>query len=218
MLYKHLGAHLVCKGEVLGIMFAVWAPNARKVSVFGDFNGWNKDQYLMSQRWDGTGIWELFVPGVSEGALYKFHVTDSYGHGADKADPFGFEMECPPETASRISIPRNFQWSDSEWIASRELKDPGTMPVSIYEVHLGSWRRVPEEKDRYLRYAELADWLPEHCVSLGFTHVEFMPVMEHPFYGSWGYQITGYFAPPPGMALPMNFACLLTSCISITSV
>lgn len=209
MLYKHLGAHPVHKDGAPGVMFAVWAPNAQSVSVFGDFNGWDKDQYPLLQRWDGTGIWELFVPGIAERALYKFHITDSSGYGTDKADPFGFEMECPPDTASRISAPGNFTWSDSEWMTARGLKEPGKMPISIYEIHLGSWRRVPDENDRYLQYTELADWLPEYCVALGFTHVEFMPVMEHPFYGSWGYQITGYFAPSARYGTPDELRLLI---------
>jgi 1,4-alpha-glucan branching enzyme len=209
MLYKHLGAHLVDTEAGAGVLFSVWAPNAQKVSVFGDFNGWDKEQYQLLQRWDGTGIWELFIPGIASGLLYKFYITDSSGHGTDKADPFGFEMECPPATASRISASGSFNWSDSEWMETRRYKKVDEMPVSIYEIHLGSWRRVPEEDNRHLRYTELADWLPEYLVSLGFTHVEFMPVMEHPFYGSWGYQITGYFAPSSRYGTPDELRLLI---------
>lgn len=195
MLYKHLGAHPVTVNEVKGVQFSVWAPGANYVSVIGDFNGWDKGSHKMAPRWDSSGIWELFIPDVMDGSTYKYHIGNASGFTMDKADPFGFEMEIPPHTGSKVTKKSQFKWSDKKWINQRTGKPIAELPLSIYEVHPGSWRRVPEEGNRWLTYREMAETLPAYCVDMGFTHVELMPVMEHPFYGSWGYQLTGYFAP-----------------------
>jgi len=194
MLYKHLGAQPVVLNGTPGIQFSVWAPNAGHISVIGDFNGWNGGSHRMQPRWDSSGIRELFVPQVPEGSLYKFRIRYSDGSYTDKADPFAFASETPPYTASRITYGSRFAWSDDTWMQQRQSASITERPLSIYEIHLGSWRRVPEDGDRYMTYRELADYLPAYCVEMGFSHVEFMPLMEHPFYGSWGYQVTGYFA------------------------
>jgi 1,4-alpha-glucan branching enzyme len=195
MLYKHLGAHVVTVNGAEGVQFSVWAPGANYVSVIGEFNDWNKGSHKLLPRWDSSGIWEIFVPNVDIGDAYKYHISNASGFNIDKADPFGFEMEMPPHTASRITAKSKFKWSDKKWMNSRSRAPITEQPLSVYEVHLGSWRRIPEEGNRWLTYRELADELPAYCAEMGFTHVELLPVMEHPFYGSWGYQVTGYFAP-----------------------
>jgi len=209
MLYKHLGAHPAKVSGIDGIQFSVWAPNARAVAVIGDFNDWDKQSLPMKPRWDGSGIWELFVPDIKVNALYKYHIANDNGFAVDKADPFAFEAELPPQTASRITQKNSFTWSDKRWLNSRNKTNIKSVPLSIYEVHIGSWRRVPEEGNRYLTFREMADWLPSYCAEMGFTHVELMPVMEHPFYGSWGYQITGYFAPSSRYGTPDDFRYLI---------
>jgi 1,4-alpha-glucan branching enzyme len=195
MLYKHLGAHYITFDGVQGVQFSVWAPGANYVSVMGDFNDWNKGSHKLKPRWDSSGIWELFVPEVNIGSVYKYHIGNASGFQMDKADPFGFEMEVPPHTGSRITTPGTFKWTDKKWLNNRLKQHITEQPLSIYEVHLGSWRRVPEEGGRWMTYREMADHLPQYCAMMGFTHVEFLPVMEHPFFGSWGYQVTGYYAP-----------------------
>jgi 1,4-alpha-glucan branching enzyme len=207
-LYHKLGAHgLEDKGEA-GTYFAVWAPDAEQVWVTGDFNGWDKGSHPLAHRAQ-SGIWEGFIPGVGQGALYKYHVASKYGaYRVDKADPFAFSYEGPPRTAS-IVWDLDYAWEDGDWMAQRFRANALDAPMSVYEVHLGSWRRVPEEGDRFLTYRELAPLLAEHVQRLGFTHVEFMPVMEHPFYGSWGYQTTGYFAPTSRYGAPQDFMFLL---------
>ena len=203
-----LGAH---PGEVdgtTGVHFSVWAPNATSVSVIGDFNGWNHDQHPMSAR-DVSGIWELFVPDVGHGTTYKFHIRSHHGHTrVDKADPFAVHTETPPLTGSKV-WDLSYEWGDHEWMATREDRQRLDRPMSIYEMHLGSWRWGGDELDRPLNYAELADPLIEHLDRMGFTHVEFMPVMEHPFGGSWGYQTTGYFAPTSRFGTPQDFKGLV---------
>lgn len=194
MLYKHLGAQPFRLNGNDGIHFSVWAPNAVKVALIGDFNHWNGSTHHLNPRWDSSGIWELFVPDVPEGALYKFRIHQSDNRVTDKADPFAFRSELPPHTASRIPSKEVFKWSDKRWLNKRQKLDIKEQPLSIYELHIGSWRRVPEESNRFMTYREIAGYLPAYCKEMGFTHVEFMPLMEHPFYGSWGYQITGYFA------------------------
>ncbi|MEM2865932.1 MAG: 1,4-alpha-glucan branching protein GlgB [Candidatus Hadarchaeales archaeon] len=204
-LYRKLGAHLVDGGA----HFAVWAPNAEYVSVIGSFNGWDPGASPLRPREDGSGIWEGFVEGVRKGDLYKYRILSRYGgHAADKADPFAFLGEVPPRTAS-VVWELDYEWGDGEWMRSRRERNSLSSPMSIYEVHLGSWRRVPEEGNRFLTYSEMARWLPEYVEEMGFTHVEFLPVMEHPFYRSWGYQVTGYFSPTSRYGTPQEFMGLV---------
>ena len=208
-LYEKLGSHLMTVDGVEGTLFAVWAPNAATVSVIGDFNGWNKDSHHLNLRHDGSGIWEGFIPDVHHGALYKYHIfSRHHQYAGDKGDPFAFFWETPPRTSS-VVWNLSYEWSDGEWMKSRFARNSLTSPFSVYEIHLGSWRRVPEQNNRSLTYRELAYYLPEYLKDLGFTHVEFMPVMEHPFYGSWGYQITGFFAPTSRFGSPQDFMFLV---------
>jgi len=205
-LYEKLGAHISKDPE--GTSFAVWAPNADWVSVIGDFNGWNRDSNKLVPR-EQSGIWEGFIPGVAHGALYKYHVHSRVTRtGADKADPFAVFAEQPPRQAS-VVWDLSYGWGDAEWLSSRQRANSRQAPWSVYEVHLGSWMRVPEEENRWLTYRELAPHLADYAHRLGFTHVEFMPVMEHPFYGSWGYQVTGYFAPTSRYGTPQDFMFLV---------
>ena len=202
-LYEKLGCQLTTQDTVAGAFFAVWAPNAERVSVRGDFNGWNPESHPLHVRWDGSGIWEGFVPGVQHGQAYKFLVTSKLGgHGQEKADPFALYAETPPRTASRAWA-LDYEWNDAEWMKHRRSKNALNAPHSIYEVHLGSWRR--DEANRPLSYRELAQELAAYVSEMGFTHVELMPVTEHPFYGSWGYQTTGYFAPTARYGTPQDF-------------
>ncbi len=208
-LYQKFGAHLMIVGGERGVHFAVWAPNARSVSVMGDFNGWNRGSHLLAVRGDGSGIWEGFIPDIGSGALYKYHIISRNGpYAADKGDPFAFAWEPPPKTSS-IVWDLDYAWHDAEWMAHRKDSSAPDAPVAVYELHPGSWRRVPEEGNRPLTYRELAEYLPEYIRDAGFTHVEFMPVMEHPFYGSWGYQMTGYFAPTGRYGTPQDFMYLV---------
>ena len=207
-LYEKLGAHPLTAGGTEGTYFAVWAPNARQVWVMGDFNGWDKSSHPLYSRGQ-SGIWEGFVPGVGPGDLYKYHlVSHHHGYSVDKQDPFAFYNEVPPRTAS-IVWPLDYRWQDQVWMDHRGGNNSLQAPMAIYEVHLGSWRRVPEEGGRPLTYRELAEQLPEYVAEMGFTHVEFLPVMEHPFYGSWGYQTTGYFAPTSRYGTPQDFMYLV---------
>ena len=205
-LYEKLGAHLSEDPE--GASFAVWAPNADWVSVIGDFNGWSRDANKLMPR-EQSGIWEGFIPGVKHGTLYKYHVHSRVTRtGADKADPFAVFAEQPPRQAS-IVWDLTYDWGDEDWMRNRSRANGRQSPWSVYEVHLGSWMRVPEEENRWLTYRELAPRLADYAHRLGFTHVEFMPVMEHPFYGSWGYQVTGYFAPTSRYGTPQDFMFLV---------
>ncbi|MBC7772644.1 MAG: 1,4-alpha-glucan branching protein GlgB [Pyrinomonadaceae bacterium] len=204
-LFDKLGAHLLPSG---GVAFAVWAPNARYVSVMGNFNGWDRGSHPMKAI--GTsGIWSGIVPGITEGAVYKFHIAarDS-SYAVDKADPFGFMHETPPSTGSIVRS-LEYTWNDKAWHVSRGTRQSLRAPMSVYEVHLGSWMRDPAEPTRMLSYGELAPQLAEYCSRMGFTHVELLPVMEHPFYPSWGYQTTGYFAPTSRYGTPQDFMCLV---------
>jgi 1,4-alpha-glucan branching enzyme len=207
-LYEKLGSHLMTVDGAEGALFAVWAPNASSVSVIGDFNDWNKDAHALRVRHDGTGIWEGFIPGVGHGALYKYHIVSRDHHEADKGDPFAFSWETPPRTSS-VVWDLSYNWHDGEWMKDRHTRNSLRSPFSVYELHLGSWRRVPEQNNRSLTYREMAAYLPEYLKDSGFTHVEFMPVMEHPFYGSWGYQVTGYFAPTSRYGTPQDFMFLI---------
>jgi 1,4-alpha-glucan branching enzyme len=207
-LYRKLGAHVIREHDKPGTYFAVWAPDAEQVLVTGDFNKWDKAGHPLRQRGQ-SGIWEGFVPGVGQGALYKYHVISRFGgYRVDKADPFAFSYEGPPRTAS-IVWDLDYSWGDGSWMARRSQRNALGGPMSIYEMHLGSWRRVPEEDNGYLTYREIAPWLAEYVQHLGFTHVEFLPVMEHPFYGSWGYQTTGYFAPTSRFGSPQDLMFLV---------
>jgi 1,4-alpha-glucan branching enzyme len=207
-LYEKLGAHLLEAEGQAGAYFAVWAPDARQVTVMGDFNGWHKSSHPLSPRAQ-SGIWEGFIPGVSQGACYKYHIRSRHqDYQVDKADSFGFHFEGPPRTAS-IVWDLEYSWGDREWMAGRQGRNSLDAPLSIYEMHLGSWRRVPEEGNRFLTYRELAPLLADYLQQLGFTHVEFLPIMEHPFYGSWGYQTTGFFAPTSRYGTPQDFMFLV---------
>jgi 1,4-alpha-glucan branching enzyme len=207
-LYDRLGAHPATVDGVRGTTFAVWAPNAEAVSVMGDWNGWDKERNPLAPR-AGSGIWEGFVPGVGPGALYKYFLRSRQrGYAVDKADPLAFRAQLPPDTASEVADLRH-TWGDGEWMARRAERVALGAPVSIYELHLGSWRRVPEDGNRSLSYRELAAVLPDYVADLGFTHVELLPVMEHPFYGSWGYQTTGYFAPTRRYGTPEDLMHLV---------
>ncbi len=207
-LYDKLGAHPATVDGVGGTVFGVWAPNARSVSVVGDFNGWDADAHPLAER-GRSGIWEGFLPGVGRGAVYKYHIVSQFNDfRVDKADPVGFYHEESPRTAS-IVWDLAYEWSDAEWMRLRGGRNALSSPVSVYEVHLGSWQRVPEEGGRSLTYRELAPRLAEHVKKTGFTHVELLPVTEHPFYGSWGYQTTGYFAPTSRYGTPQDFMFLI---------
>ncbi|MBI2525000.1 MAG: 1,4-alpha-glucan branching protein GlgB [Candidatus Rokubacteria bacterium] len=204
--YDKLGAHPARVDGVKGVIFAVWAPNARRVSVVGDWNSWDGRRHPMRLH-PANGIWELFVPSVTEGARYKFEVLARSGAPlALKADPYAVCFEPDePRTASVVRDLSGYQWQDAAWMAGRGNRQGLAQPMSIYEVHLGSWRRVPEEGGRFLGYHELADQLADYVTDLGFTHVELLPVMEHPFYGSWGYQTIGYYAPTRRYGEPRDF-------------
>jgi 1,4-alpha-glucan branching enzyme len=202
-LYERLGAHVRELDGVLGTSFAVWAPNARSVSVVGDFNSWDGRLHPMRSLGSG-GIWELFVPGVDDGARYKFEIRTQDGELRLKADPLAFHAEHPPRTDSIVHRSR-FTWSDDEWLERRRESEPLAGPMSIYEVHLGSWRRDPENPHQVMPYRVLAEQLADYVSDLGFTHVELLPVMQHPFAGSWGYQVTGYYAPHSWFGEPDDF-------------
>ncbi len=208
-LYEKLGCHLTESDGVAGAQFALWAPNARAVSVIGEWNGWADAQHPLRPRGDGSGIWEAFVPGVARGQAYKYRIASAYrDYQVDKADPFACCTEMPPRTASR-AWRLDYQWQDDGWMKSRGARNALNAPISIYEVHLGSWRRIPEDGCRWLSYREIATPLATHVRDLGFTHVEFLPLAEHPFYGSWGYQCTGYFAPTARYGTPQDFMYLI---------
>ena len=207
-LYERLGAHPMTVGGTGGTYFAVWAPDAERVCVAGTFNDWDKTSHALRPR--GTsGIWEGFVPGVGHGTLYKYHIVSRHhGYRVDKTDPFSVFNEIPPKAAS-IVWDLEYPWDDQEWMAAREGRNALDAPIAIYEVHLGSWRRVPEEGNRSLSYRELAPVLAEYVGQMGFTHVEFLPVTDHPFFGSWGYQTTGYFAPSGNYGTPQDLMYLI---------
>ncbi|WP_345084876.1 1,4-alpha-glucan branching protein GlgB [Nemorincola caseinilytica] len=204
-LYNKLGAYIMDANGTTGTYFAVWAPNAKNVSLTGNFNGWNKDSHRMNVRWDSSGIWELFVPGIGQGEYYKYAITGPDGRVVEKSDPYATHCETSPGTAS-VVWDRQYKWTDKKWMNERQRKPQMQKPVTIYEVHLGSWRR---KDGRSLSYRELSEELPAYCVYMGFTHVELMPIMEHPFYGSWGYQATGYYAPTSRYGVPQDLMHLI---------
>ena len=198
-LYRELGCHFDPAG---GATFAVWAPNASEVSVIGEWNGWRPGTDMLAARWDQSGIWEARVPAVKYGQSYKYRITARDGRATDKADPFAFYAEMPPARASR-AWSLDYEWNDAAWMSARASRNALNAPFSIYEAHLGSWRRG--ENDRLLGYREVATMLAEYVSGMGFTHIELMPITEHPFYGSWGYQTTGYFAPTARYGTPQDF-------------
>jgi 1,4-alpha-glucan branching enzyme len=207
-LYEKLGAHPMVVGGQEGYHFAVWAPDALKASVIGEFNQWDKRAHPLQPRGQ-SGIWEGFIPEVSKGAVYKFHIVSRYnGYRVDKADPFAFCSEMPPSTGS-IAWDLNYTWGDQDWMAGRGRYNDAGAPMSIYEVHLGSWMRTGEGGKRPLTYLEIAPRLADYIQQMGFTHVELLPIMEHPFYGSWGYQTVGYFCPTSRYGTPQDFMQLI---------
>jgi 1,4-alpha-glucan branching enzyme len=207
--YEKLGAH---PGEMdgrRGVHFAVWAPNAESVSVIGDYNGWDPSSHPMQPRAQ-AGLWESFIPDIGTGTLYKYHIASRVnGYQVDKADPYGYAAEVRPQTASRVWDLAGYSWEDREWMATRKEHNSLDSPISIYEVHLASWRRVPEERNRWLSYREMAVQLADYVHDAGFTHVEFLPITEHPFDGSWGYQTIGYYAPTSRFGTPADFMFLV---------
>ncbi|WP_462326640.1 1,4-alpha-glucan branching protein GlgB [Desulfobaculum sp.] len=209
-LYEKLGAHVMTHDGEPGVLFAVWAPNATSVSVIGTFNDWDPTAHYLSARHDSSGIWEGFIPGAAEGALYKYHIRSAAGGGfeGNKSDPFALHGEAPPQSAS-IVRDLDYGWSDGEWMTGRGARNALDAPMSVYEVHLGSWMR--SEEGYTLNYTDLARDLPGYVRDLGFTHVEFLPVMEHPFFGSWGYQTTGYFCPSSRLGSPQEFMDLVNA-------
>ena len=203
--YEKLGAHTTKLDGVPGVNFVVWAPNAKRVSVVGDFNRWDGRRHPMRNH-PGNGIWEIFIPGLGEGTLYKFEIKPRSGEEiALKADPFAFAVELEPRTASIVADLDAYRWADHAWMEARDRRNPLEQPLAIYEVHLGSWMRVPEEANRFLTYRELAPRLADYVTEMGYTHIELLPVTEHPFYGSWGYQTIGYFAPTRRYGTPVDF-------------
>ncbi len=206
-LYEKLGAHLVEVNGVKGVYFAVWAPTAQSVSVVGDFNYWTGGEHPLQVRWDSSGIWEGFIPEIAKGALYKYKIQSNInGIVTEKADPFALYCEKPPHTAS-VVWDLDYKWKDENWMQSRENHNGLDKPYSVYEVHLGSWKRG--DHNRFLTYLELADDLVSYVKETGFTHVEFMPIMEYPYDPSWGYQLTGYFAPTSRFGKPQDFMVLV---------
>jgi 1,4-alpha-glucan branching enzyme len=207
-LYEKFGAHPCTRDGVTGTQFAVWAPAAEQVYVMGDFNSWYKHNWKLYAQ-GSSGVWVGFVPNLGPGAVYKYHIVSRFnGFEVDKADPVGFWHEVPPRTAS-VVCDLSYQWRDQEWMATRWKKNGLRSPISIYEMHIGSWMRVPEEGNRWLGYRELADKLIAYLKHTQFTHVEFMPITEHPFYGSWGYQTTGFFAPTSRYGTPQDLMHLI---------
>lgn len=210
--YRFMGAQLKTVAGVDGCSFAVWAPNARRVSVVGDFNFWDGRRHMMRKHIP-SGIWEIFVPGVAEGACYKFELRARSGELLPhKADPYGFYAQQPPEQASRVSDIRGYQWQDDDWQSRKWQYTKRDKPISVYEVHLGSWKRVPEDGNRYFNYRELAENLIPYAKDMGFTHLQLMPVSEYPFDGSWGYQPIGLYAPTSRYGTPDDFKYFVDRC------
>ncbi|RKD16353.1 1,4-alpha-glucan branching enzyme [Pelobium manganitolerans] len=207
-LFDKLGSHVVTHNGVVGTYFAVWAPNAHYVSVIGNFNYWDNSSHPLYVRWDGTGIWEGFIPHVGNGETYKYFINSTNGADLEKADPFALRSEEPPRTAS-IVWDTWYEWKDKEWMMHRHKNNALNQPMSVYEVHFGSWSRSPETPDLFLSYRDMADKMVPYVKEMGFTHVEFMPLMEHPFYPSWGYQITGYFAASCRYGTPQDLMFLI---------
>ncbi len=208
-LYELFGSHTLEHKGVTGTYFAVWAPNAQVVCVTGNFNGWDKYSHQLFVRWDGSGIWEGFIPNVGHGETYKYTIKSFYGEELEKGDPFALRWEEPPRTASIITH-TYFDWNDEDWMQTRIEHTALTKPYSIYEVHFGSWARSPESPDQFLSYRQMADVMVKYVKDMGFTHVEFMPLAEHPYYPSWGYQLTGYFAASTRYGSPQDLMFLIS--------
>jgi 1,4-alpha-glucan branching enzyme len=230
-IYEKMGAHAIELDGVAGVYFAVWAPNARNVSVIGDFNHWDGRQHQMAIG--GNGIWTIFMPGLTVGSAYKYEIKNQDGHPYEKSDPYGFQQEVRPKTASIVANLNNYEWQDQDWLEKRRTTDTLSQPISVYECHIGSWLHadaaqpawlpdgtkestviVSEEKPgaRYLTYRELAAQLIPYVQELGFTHIELLPIAEHPFDGSWGYQVTGYYAPTSRYGSPEDFMYFVDQC------
>jgi len=207
-LYEKFGSHVIENNGVLGTYFAVWAPNAQYVSVIGGFNGWNRGTHQLYIRWDSSGIWEGFIPDVGNGETYKYFIQSASGEELEKGDPFALRWEEPPRTAS-IVWDTWYQWEDKSWMDARRQHNGLDKPYSVYEVHIGSWARSGESPDEFYTYEQLADKLVPYVKHMGFTHVELMPIMEHPYYPSWGYQISGYFAASSRYGTPQQLMLLI---------
>ncbi len=206
-LYEKFGSHVVTVDGETGTYFAVWAPSAKSISVVGDFNYWIEGEHMLNVRWDGSGIWEGFIPNVGVGTLYKYKIFSHHNnYSVEKADPYAKKCELPPNTAS-VVWEDDYSWKDSRWMKSRKEKNALDAPYSVYEVHLGSWKR--KDNNKFLSYKEMADELVDYVKKMNFTHVEMMPVMEYPFDPSWGYQLTGYFAPTSRFGNPDEFKYLV---------
>ncbi len=210
--YEKLGAHVMEINGVKGVHFAVWAPNAKEISVVGNFNNWDRKRHKMQLLGD-SGIWEIFIPGLDEGELYKFEITSKYhGYREQKADPFAFFFEVRPKSAAIVYNINKYKWNDDKWMENRKNKNWFDSPIAIYEVHLGSWMRVPEENNRFLTYRELSERLIPYVKEMGYTHIELLPVTEHPLDASWGYQTIGYFAPTSRFGKPEDFMYFIDQC------
>ena len=208
-IYEKLGAHFTRIAGQDGVHFAVWAPNAAYMAVMGEWNEWSKESHPMS-RFGETGIWTAFVPGVRQGQAYKYFVRSQYeDFEIDKADPFAFSTELVPQTASRVWDYTGYSWGDQDWMSRRAERNAGDAPINMYEMHLGSWIRDPERPKEFYSYRELAPKLAEYLTAMNYTHVEFLPIMEHPFYGSWGYQTVAYYAPSSRYGTPQDFMYLI---------
>ena len=207
-LYEKFGAHALTHEGTEGTYFSVWAPNAESVSVIGDFNGWNPYSHALLVRWDGSGIWEGFIPNVGVGSLYKYYIRSHQGETLEKSDPFALQCEVPPRTASVVSTTW-YEWGDGDWMQSRREHNGFNKPIAVYELHLGSWMRSPDNPSELPGYRDIAAKLVPYIKEAGFTHVELMPIMEHPYYPSWGYQITGYFAAASRYGAPQDLMYLI---------
>ena len=207
-LYEKLGSHVMEVGGVTGTYFAVWAPNASSIAVIGNFNGWNRSTHALAPRWDSSGIWEGWIPNIGVGEVYKYFIVSNDGQHLEKADPFALWCEVAPKTAS-IVWDTWYEWGDADWMKVRKEKNKLNAPISVYEVHLGSWKRDPSDPERHITYKEIADSLVPYVKEMGFTHVELMPIMEHPYTPSWGYQITGYFSCASRMGTPQELMYLI---------
>jgi 1,4-alpha-glucan branching enzyme len=210
-IYNWLGAHKKTIRQTQGYHFAVWAPNAVRVSIIGDFNHWDGRYHQMSMTGD-SGIWEIFIPGISQNTRYKYEIKTRTGHLLEKIDPYGFLFEVPPNSATLTQDLDNFTWEDPGWMEQRKNRDFTCTPISIYEIHLGSWRKKPEEHNRSLTYREMAHEVVNYVLEMGYTHIELMPVSEHPFDGSWGYQAIGYYAPTSRFGMPEDFMYFVNHC------
>ncbi len=210
--YEKMGSHLIELNGEAGVHFAVWAPNASQISIMGDFNGWDRNIHLMNSS--NNGVWTLFVPGVQEHSVYKYHIVAQNGESFDKTDPYSFAMEQRPKTASVITNLNNYLWGDDEWVNRRAERQAFDKPISVYEIHLGSWRKVLDEKwgMRYLTYQELVKELIPYIVEMGYTHIELMPIAEHPLDASWGYQVMGFFAPTSRFGSPQDLMYFIDQC------